>query len=342
MEVCVPVTEPADDDGSHRDEDIVGGGGDAMRSGATSVITYGVLEGALMMCAPFSGDMRSEETGGAVGEMFGAMWRHTINRHIGVTEQPWREEFIDYELGGDEKSADGDGESVNGGGKPGGEYTSELQVPMLLPKWLERFREGLDRLAGVSVRHHVLGGSERLSPSSDPSEKIEWMKGAMARLDAAVDDEDRRREIMCGCAHIYPREHITKLKSDYARLGSIDALLEDIAADPGYGGAPYYRDPTRAGNVIFIEKNPQEREKHESAADPLVKRAAACHCPIVKAAILAGEEISFTFCSCGTGWFKPLWEEIVGTPVKVVCEGSVLRGDDACKFAIYLPEERHA
>ena len=51
-----------------------------------------------------------------------------------------------------------------------------------------------------------------------------------------------------------------------------------------------------------------------------------------------GEEISFTFCNCGAGWFKPLWEGILGEPVDVVCEESVLRGDDRCHFAIHLPE----
>jgi hypothetical protein len=191
----------------------------------------------------------------------------------------------------------------------------------------------------VSVRQHVIGGSDHLSPSSDPSEKIAWMKGAMERLDAAVKDERTRRTIMSGCAHIYPAAHIAKLKNDYERLGSIDALIEDIARDPGYTGSPYYRDPEREGNVVFIDKVPQEREKYEKVTDPVAKRAAACHCPIVKAAILAGEEISPTFCGCATGWFKPLWEAIVGAPVEVICEESLLQGGDRCKFAIYLPEE---
>ncbi|MFH1502834.1 MAG: hypothetical protein ABIG03_07275 [Candidatus Eisenbacteria bacterium] len=313
MEVCLPVTEPAEDDG-------VGG---SSRGGPDEII-YGTLEGALMMCAPFGGDHGSDETGGALGKTFGDLWRYAIEHHIGVTEEPWREEFLDHEPGGV------------------GAYSAELQVPMLLPKWLERLKVGLDRHAGASVRQHVLGGSDGLSPRSDPSSKVAWMKGAMARLDSAVEDEDKRREIMCGCAHVYPKGHTAKLKNDYERLGSIDALLDDIAEDPGYGGAPYYRDPERDGNVIFIEKNPQEREKHETATDPRVKRAAACHCPVVKAAILAGEDISFTFCNCGTGWFKPLWESIVEAPVKVVCEGSVLKGDESCKFAIHLPEEKHA
>jgi hypothetical protein len=310
MEMCLPVTGPPDDDSN---------GGPA--PGGSPEISFGTLGGSVMMCAPFEGDMGSDDTARALGEEFGKLWRHTLEHHIGVTEDPWREVLLDYEPG------------------TSGPYRAELQVPMLLPKWLERLRTGLDRHAGVSVRQHVLGGSERLYPSSSRSEKVAWVKGAMARLDAAVGDEKKRRAIMGGCAHVYPAARIAALKREYERLGSVNALIEFIAKDSGYDGAPYYRDPERVGNVIFIDKIPQERDKHAAATDPLVKRAAACHCPIVKAAILAGENVSFTYCNCGTGWFKPVWETILEAPVNVVCEESVLRGDDRCKFAIYLPEE---
>jgi hypothetical protein len=148
-----------------------------------------------------------------------------------------------------------------------------------------------------------------------------------------------RREIVGGCAHVFPADVIEKLKADYERLGSVDALLDAMREDPGYEGAPYYRDPDRGENVIFIDKAPQERDKHEGATDPTVRHAAACHCPVIKAAILAGEEISPTFCHCATGWFRPVWETLLGRPVKVVCEESVLQGHDRCRFAIHLPED---
>ncbi|MBD3349368.1 MAG: hypothetical protein GF400_09275 [Candidatus Eisenbacteria bacterium] len=334
MEVCLPVTEPTDD--SMRGRDRQGDGESAGRAGARvgrsedPKIDFRTIEGGLVMCAPFEGDMSSEETGGAVGQTFGELWRLTVERHIGVTEDPWREVFIEYNFEGDE---------LGSAARDEVRYRSELQVPMLLPRWLERLRDGLLRHAGVTVAQHVIGGSDALSPSSDASEKVAWMKGAMARLDAAVRDEGTRRKIMCGCAHVYPAAHIAKLKADYERLGSVDALIEDVVNDPDSMGAPYYRDPEREGNVVFIDKVSQEREKYESAVDPAERRAAACHCPVIKAAILAGEKISPTFCDCGTGWFKPLWEAIVEAPVEVICEESVLQGHDRCKFAIHLPEE---
>lgn len=299
IEVCLPVGEPVDE-------------GD---------VTSRVLDGCQMLCTTFRGRYGSEEEGKALGQQFGAMWRYTIDHHVGVSEDPWREAH----LGDDPEDP--------------GAYTAELQVPMLLPKWLERFDESLGRFAGDDVRRDVLAGSEGLSPSSDTDDKIAWVKGAMARLDAAVSDADTRREIVCRCAHIYPAEHIRNFKKKFDELGGLDAFMAWLEEDPGYEGAPYYRDPERGDDVIFIDKAPQEAEKFKEATDPVVKRASACHCPIIKATILKGEEVSPTFCNCGAGWFRPLWETLLGHPVKVTCEESVLQGHDRCKFAVYLKED---
>jgi hypothetical protein len=274
-----------------------------------------------MMCTTFRGRYGSEEAGKELGERFGAMWRYTIDHHIGVSEDPWREAH----LGDDPEDPDG--------------YTSELQVPMLLGKWLKRFYGSLTKFAGEEIRHDVLAGSENLTSASSTDEKIAWVKGAMERLDAAVPDPETRREIVCRCAHIYPAAQIEHLKEKYEELGGLDPFMAWLDEDPGYEGAPYYRDPERGEGVIFIDKAPQQREKHAEATDPVARRAAACHCPIIKATILRGEEVSPTFCNCGAGWFRPLWEAILGHPVKVTCEESVLQGHDRCRFAIYLNEE---
>jgi hypothetical protein len=299
IEVCLPVGEPVNE-------------GD---------VTSRVLEGCQMLCTTFRGRYGSEDAGKALGQQFGAMWRYTIDHHIGVSEDPWREAH----LGDDPEDP--------------GAYTAELQVPMLLPMWLARFEKSLAEFAGEDVGRDVLAGSESLSPSSDTGDKIAWVKGAMARLDAAVPDADTRREIVCRCAHIYPAEHIGNFKKKFDELGGLDAFMAWLEEDPGYEGAPYYRDPERGDDVIFIDKVPQEAAKFKDATDPVVRRASACHCPIIKATILRGEEVSPTFCNCGAGWFRPLWKTLLGHPVKVTCEESVLQGHDRCKFAIYLKED---
>ncbi|MCK4916274.1 MAG: hypothetical protein KAS89_08885 [Candidatus Eisenbacteria sp.] len=296
IEVCLPVKEPVESD----------------------EVKSRLLEGGQMLCSTFRGQYGSEEAGKALGEKFGAMWRYTIDHHIGVSEAPWREAH----LGDDPEDP--------------GAYASELQVPLLLQKWLGRFEDSLAQFASDDVKREVLEGSDGILPQSDTDKKIAWVKGAMERLDAAVPDEDTRREIVCRCAHIYPAEQIQKLKSKYEELGGLEPFMTWLKEDPGYRGAPYYRDPERGDDVIFIDKAPQEAAKHREATDPSVKRASACHCPIIKAAIQRGEEISPTFCNCGTGWFKPLWETLLERPVRITCEESVLQGHDRCKFAIYL------
>jgi predicted hydrocarbon binding protein len=52
-----------------------------------------------------------------------------------------------------------------------------------------------------------------------------------------------------------------------------------------------------------------------------------------------GQGMPTTFCYCGAGWYRQQWEGAMGRPVTVEIVKSVLRGDDACQFAIYLPQD---
>ena len=52
------------------------------------------------------------------------------------------------------------------------------------------------------------------------------------------------------------------------------------------------------------------------------------------------ETIPVIYCYCGAGFYTGIWEEILQKPVKVEVLESVLKGDDVCTFAIYLPYER--
>jgi predicted hydrocarbon binding protein len=52
------------------------------------------------------------------------------------------------------------------------------------------------------------------------------------------------------------------------------------------------------------------------------------------------ETLSPTYCYCGAGFYQGIWEEILQQPVQVELLESVLKGDDVCKIAIYLPPKR--
>jgi effector-binding domain-containing protein len=299
IEVCFPVSEPVD----------------------TGDVRSRILEGEDVICAIHRGPYRSDDENKGIGATWGRLWRYTVDNHIGIAENACREVYLEDDI------AHGDDSE---------QYITEIMMPLLLPKWLARLENGLDRLADPGKKAAVLGEGRRITSQSDPGEKVAWMKGLMERLDAAVPDEETRREIVCGCAHVYPETQIRKFKAMYQEVGGLEGFMARLEEDPGYEGARYYRDPERGDGVIFIDKVPQEAAKHKEAADPIVKRAAACHCPIIKAAILRGETISKTFCNCGTGWFMPLWEALLERPVRITCEESVLQGHDRCRFAIYV------
>jgi predicted hydrocarbon binding protein len=58
----------------------------------------------------------------------------------------------------------------------------------------------------------------------------------------------------------------------------------------------------------------------------------------VRSALEQDESLSPTYCYCGAGFYKGIWEEIIGEPVKVEVLESVLSGGEVCKVKITLPE----
>jgi hypothetical protein len=108
-------------------------------------------------------------------------------------------------------------------------------------------------------------------------------------------------------------------------------------ADTSDRGLSWYEDPRRKGRTILVAKNPADREGHAAARTARERRAACCHCGLVKRTILDERELPAEWCHCGGGWYAQLWEGILGRPVRVEVLESVLGGDERCRFAIHLP-----
>jgi effector-binding domain-containing protein len=288
----------------------------------TEEIKSRTLEGGEMLCATHIGPYGPPEAAKSLAKTWQLLWTYTGNQGITVATDPAREVYLE------DDTEHGDNAE---------KYVTELQIPLLLPRWLSRLAEGLKRFAGETARQEVMAGSEGLTADSAPREKAEWARGAMERLDAAVNDEETRRNIMVGCAHRFPKTRIERLRAEYVRLGNIDELLKIMHKDRSWGGVSFYAAPRREGNTIYITKVPYDPMRCQEATDAGEKRAYYCHCGLVRAAIRANETISRTYCYCGAGWSKQLWEGILEKPVRVEVLQSVLQGDDCCSFAIHLP-----
>jgi len=225
-------------------------------------------------------------------------------------------------------------------------------------QWLAKFSRHLDETVGEEIRRKVMQGDEKLLASGDQQEIADWTKEAMDRLDALVDEKNRRR-VMTGCACHFPEKRLLAVRAKYEETRDLDVvhkmLRELFVSDLrnvlkldeklikkivnwGWGVAGM-----REGNKIIATKMPFEFEEYLNATDPQEKRYRYCHCPRIREIIRSsGPRITSTYCYCGAGFYKGIWEKILQRPVKVEVLETVLNGSDVCRIAIHLPSEvRH-
>jgi hypothetical protein len=139
---------------------------------------------------------------------------------------------------------------------------------------------------------------------------------------------------------VYPVGRIAQIREAYEGVDDIEQIVSIV--NQTWGGAPYELRREDGAPVIYVTKSPFMRRRWEEATDPAEKRAAYCHCALVRAAIRAERDVSRTFCYCGAGYFKQVWEGVLERPVRVELVDSVLQGGEGCTFAIYTAgEESH-
>jgi effector-binding domain-containing protein len=208
------------------------------------------------------------------------------------------------------------------------------EVQVILHEWERLFSEGAEEVLGVEARRNLMQGVESIGPDSSSDDYLAWIQGAIERLDALTDDSEKKCQVVSHCAHVFPQERIDRLRAIYEQ-----GLFDDILLDM-YGDDFWYEKPLRKGNVIYMRKNPYNPEGYADAATPAEKRRAYCHCPFVHPYLdEIPARLSPTFCFCGAGWYRQLWEGILGKPVKIEHVETLLRSNDQCTLAIILPLE---
>ena len=217
--------------------------------------------------------------------------------------------------------------------------------------WLAKFSDCLDEAAGEQARRQVMAGSETLSAESSSEQVIAWTQGAMERLGALVD-EPTARQVMTGCACQYPKQGLRAARQAYEETGDLslvhsmlqaqfEAFLRDsldlkeeyieLVVSRGWGLAGILD-----GNRILATKIPKSGYlvAYLQEPDPEKRRRYYCHCPRVREILKTQESLPATYCYCGAGFYKGIWEEILQQPVEVEVLDSVLDGGDVCTIAI--------
>ena len=220
--------------------------------------------------------------------------------------------------------------------------------------WLRVFSMCLDDEVGEKIHDEILLGSEKISSETNREEVFQWTKQALAKLDSFVDEE-KKINIMTGCACQYPRAKLQNLKKLYAETKDLKLVHqkmqeefevfidEKLKLDAEYKEEIIKRNMGQAGilegSKIIATKIPKSAFIKEwfEESDPAKKRAIYCHCPRIRGAMdNLDNELPMYHCYCGAGFYKGIWEEILQEPVKVEVLETVMNDGEVCKIAIYL------
>jgi hypothetical protein len=208
------------------------------------------------------------------------------------------------------------------------------EVQVILHEWDRLFAEGAEKILGLKARLRLMEGIESITPASSFDDYTAWIQGAIARMDALTGDNEKKCQVVSNCAHVFPQERIDHLRLIYEQ-GAFDDILREMYTDDFW-----YEKPVRRGNVLYMRKNPFNPEGYANAASPAERRKAFCHCPFVHPYLdEIPAKLSPTFCFCGAGWYRRLWEGILGQPVKIEHVETLLKGNDQCTLTITLPLE---
>jgi len=208
---------------------------------------------------------------------------------------------------------------------------NQIEVQFQLHKWDDRLEKNLDRVLGKKTRNEIMKDREKLfTIESSSKNRIQWLKDMLNRMDNIAND-DEKYDIISSCAHDFSQKRVDYMRSIYEKNRDIDEVIKEMKKDYAW-----YENPKREGNIIYVSKIPVNPEGYEKAETIEEKKKNYCHCRFINNNIDKG--ISPTFCYCGTGWYRQLWEGILEKPVRIKILKSLLKGDDSCQVAIYLPQ----
>ena len=208
-----------------------------------------------------------------------------------------------------------------------------IEIQLVKHEWDRLLAEGVEANLGWEARNLVMEGIEQVGPEASQETYAEWVRGAMDALDSLTDDPEDQYQVLSCCAHVFPEERIAHLRAIYEQRRDIDDVLREMYQDPAW-----YEDPVREANVLHMRKVPFDPQGYEQGATEAERRRAYCHCAFVRPYLdQVPSRMSPTFCWCGSGWYRRLWEGILDRPVKIEHVETLLQGNDGCTLTITLP-----
>jgi hypothetical protein len=197
---------------------------------------------------------------------------------------------------------------------------------MFIRTRLENLKRDLESRIGDRRAAEALSGWERIGDGTPPEETGEWFAGFVRRLDALGESEAVRASLQYGsCA--FSGETVEKIKRIHSYCRSVKEFADEISRQNVFGKALAVK-----GSVLYITKRPICESGYSNRF--MGKYTDLCHCPL---ACTAKEPVPKTFCHCGGGYYKKLFDELWQADVKVEPVSAYIAGSQACVFAVHIP-----
>jgi hypothetical protein len=175
------------------------------------------------------------------------------------------------------------------------------------------------RRAWFTVQHGIPAGDWR---GSDAQDREKFLRSG--DVDEFLALKRRERDAL-----------LTRLRDEgglWYTVEITDAVLEFVRSDPEMEGG------RREGESIYITKIPYNAVRYLQETDPKLKRYYACHCPLLRQAILDDQPISPDVCHCSLGHASHYLAGI-GRAFRGEVLESAVRGDPRCRFVFHPVEE---
>ena len=198
---------------------------------------------------------------------------------------------------------------------------SLIEVQAILPDWHGLLEQQVSECLSNEVCAQISLANIAQLISLEPVNRAEWVNQSISVLEQTVD-QPTLCKILSGCAHEFPKDRIMALRTLFQQTGCVDAVLDAMYDDPGW-----YANPVRNRRVIIIKKMPFDIKGYAQAKTREEKMRSYCQCPLIRDHL---DEVNPFFCSCGAGWFRQLWEGILGRSITVEMVKTVAKGDDCC------------
>ncbi len=215
---------------------------------------------------------------------------------------------------------------------------------MPISSWILRL---LDELPGET--------RETLLKDND-LEGAEALEEIMAFLADHLSQEEFT-EVMHACSCSYPAEKVARAREAYLRNGSVTEAMDELRDQfmnalsvgmqldgeiiRGILDSSWGLPGTLSGNTITVTKIPRSGNlrKYFLENEPDQRRKLYCHCAQVSGALSQDLPVPERFCECGAGFYRHIWEGILGRPVRVEIVETLAAGGHRCTFAIHLSDE---